>query len=70
MDGKQLIIFSIIGFSITFTIALGICIATTYLYNLISYGADVVEWETSLRFAVLMGIILPIVLIIQRVRKR
>ncbi len=58
------------SFATTFAVALGTCIAVTYLYNLIFHGAGIMEWETSFRFAIMMGIVVPFVLTIQKVIKR
>jgi hypothetical protein len=50
---KMLIIFVSI-----FVLTLAVSAITTYLYSLIAYGAGVIYWETSFRFAIIFGIIL------------
>jgi hypothetical protein len=48
------------GFVRVFAISLLVTIGVTFLWNLIFHGATKVDWETSFRFATLLGIILPI----------
>ncbi len=49
-----------IDFSITFVCAFVAAIATTYLYGLVVHGAGVVEWGTSGRLAIVLGIVVPL----------
>ena len=56
MDFKK----AIIGFIRTFAISLLVTIGVTFLWNLVFHGVAKVDWETSFRFAILLGIILPI----------
>ena len=51
----------ITGFIETFAIALLVTIAVTFLWGIIFHGAAKIDWETSFRFAILLGIILPII---------
>jgi hypothetical protein len=51
---------TIIGFIRVFAISLLVTIGVTFLWNLVLHGAAKVDWETSFRFAILLGIILPI----------
>jgi hypothetical protein len=44
-----------------FAISLLVTLGVTFLWNLVLHGAAKVDWETSFRFAIVLGIILPIV---------
>jgi hypothetical protein len=57
MDFKK----NVMGFITVFAIALFVCIGVTFLWNLIFHGSAVIDWETSFRFAILFGIIFPII---------
>jgi hypothetical protein len=50
-----------IDFAVTFAIVLLVSVAVTFLYSLLVHGAGIVEWETSFRLALILGIALPIV---------
>jgi len=56
MDFKR----AIAGFIRVFAISLLVTLAITFLWNLIFHRAAQVDWETSFRFATLLGIILPL----------
>ena len=56
MDFKR----TIAGFIRVFAISLLVTLAITFLWNLVFHGAAIVDWETSFRFAILLGLILPI----------
>jgi hypothetical protein len=56
MDFKK----TIAGFARVFVITLLVTVGVTFLWNLVFYGVAKVDWETSFRFAILLGIILPI----------
>ena len=45
-------------FVTVFAVTLVISVIVTLLWNLIVHGAKIVDWESSLRFAILFGIIL------------
>jgi hypothetical protein len=49
------------GFIPVFAIALLVCIVITFLWSLVFHGVAIIDWETSFRFAILFGIILPII---------
>ena len=51
----------IIEFITVFTISLLATIGVTFLWSLVFHGVATIDWETSLRFAILLGIILPII---------
>ncbi len=45
-------------FATVFAVALVTTAIVTFLWNIIGHGASVIDWETSLRFAIIFGIIL------------
>jgi len=49
----------LVDFVTVFAVTLIVSVIVTLLWNLIVHGAGTVDWETSFRFAVLFGIILP-----------
>lgn len=51
---------SLISFTITFIVTLVVCAIVTFLYSLIAHGEGVVNWDTAILFAVILGIVLPI----------
>jgi hypothetical protein len=57
MDLKKMII----GFITVFAITLLISIGVTFLWSLLFHGVAIIDWETSFRFAIILGIILPII---------
>jgi hypothetical protein len=57
MDLKKMII----GFITVFAITLLASIGVTFLWSLIFHGVAIIDWETSFRFAIIIGIILPII---------
>ena len=57
MDFKKIII----GFIPVFAVALLVCIGVTILWSLIFHGVAIIDWETSFRFAILLGIILTVI---------
>lgn len=48
-----------IDFAVTFAIVLVVSVIVTFLYSLIVHGLGVIDWETSFRFAIILGIVLP-----------
>ena len=50
----------LIGFVTTFAVTLVVAALVTYLWNLIAHGQSAVDWETSFRFAIILGIALPV----------
>ena len=48
-----------VDFVTVFAVTLIVCVVVTFLWNLIVHGATTIDWETSFRFAILFGIILP-----------
>ena len=55
MDIKKLLI----NFVTTFAMTLVVTAIVTFLYSLIIHGEGTVDWETSFRFAIILGIVLP-----------
>ena len=47
-----------IEFVTVFVVALVTTAIVTLLWNLIGHGASAIDWETSFRFAIVLGIIL------------
>ncbi len=50
---------SLVDVVTVFAVSLIVCVIVTALWNLIVHGAGAIDWETSFRFAILFGIILP-----------
>lgn len=50
----------LIDFLITFTAVFVVNLIVVFLWNLIAHGQGSFEWETAFRFAIILGIILPI----------
>jgi len=46
--------------AITFAVALVVAAIVTYLWNLLAHGQSTVDWETSFRLAIILGIVLPL----------
>lgn len=42
-----------------FAITLIVSVLVSLLWNLIVHGVSTIDWETSVRFAILLGVILP-----------
>ena len=49
----------LVDFVTVFAVSLIISVVVTLLWNLIVHRASTIDWETSFRFAILFGIILP-----------
>ena len=49
----------LVDVSTVFSVTLVASIIVTLLWNLIFHGASTIDWETSFRFAILLGIIVP-----------
>jgi len=50
----------LIGFVTTFALIFVVAAIVTYLWNLILHGQSAVDWETSFRLAIILGIALPV----------
>ena len=49
----------LVDFATVFAVSLIVSVIVTLLWNLIVHRAGTIDWETSFRFAILFGIILP-----------
>jgi hypothetical protein len=49
------------SFFIIGSIVLGVTLIIAYLYSLVVHGNGALEWESSIRLALVLGIALPIV---------
>ena len=45
-------------FAVAFAVTLVVSLIVTYLWNLILHQAGKLEWETSFRFAIILGVVL------------
>ncbi|UCE18001.1 MAG: hypothetical protein JSV84_14215 [Gemmatimonadota bacterium] len=50
---------AIIEFLLTFVLALVVTSIVSVLWNLIVHGQGTVDWATSFRFGIVLGILLP-----------
>ncbi len=48
-----------IDFAIIFSIVLFVSVIVTSLYSFFMHGSGVVDWETSVRLAIILGVVLP-----------
>jgi len=48
----------LVEFLTVFAVTLIVFVIVTLLWNLIFHGTSTIDWETSFRFAILLGIIL------------
>ena len=49
----------LVEFVMVFTVTMVVSVIVGLLWNLIIHRASTLDWETSFRFAILLGIILP-----------
>ena len=49
------------GFLLYFVVTFVVSAVVSYLYSLAFHGEGVVDWESSIRFGIILGIALPIV---------
>jgi hypothetical protein len=49
------------AFCLIAPIVLFVSLVVAYLYGVLAHGAGVMEWESSIRFAIILGIVLPII---------
>lgn len=50
-----------LGFLVIAPIVLIVSLVVTYLYGLIAHGSGIADWEASVRFAIILGIALPVI---------
>lgn len=48
-------------FLTVFTVSLVVSVVVTFLWSLIFHQMATIDWETSFRFATLLGVVLPLV---------
>jgi hypothetical protein len=46
--------------AITLAVTLAVSALVTFLWSLARHGAGIVDWETAFRFAIILGIALPL----------
>jgi len=51
----------LIQFAIVFAVILVVNATVVYLWNLIGHGQGTFDWETLIRFAIILGIALPVI---------
>ena len=47
-------------FGLTFVIAFAVTVVVTFVWNLVVHGTSGVDWKTSFRLAIILGIVLPL----------
>ncbi len=47
-------------FAVTFAIALVTSAIVTFLYNLLVHNEGIIDWETSIRYGLVLGIVIPL----------
>ena len=57
MNFKKIVIRFIAVFAITLLVTIGV----TLLWSLVFHGVAIIDWETSFRFAIILGIIFSII---------
>ena len=50
-----------VEFLLTFVVTLIVAVVVTLLWNLVAHGDASIDWATSFRLAIILGIALPIV---------
>lgn len=49
-----------VEFLVYFSITLIVTMAVTLLWSMIAHGAARIDWETSFRFAIIFGVVIPL----------
>lgn len=49
------------GFLSIAPVVLVVSLVVAYLYDILVHGTGVLEWESSIRFAIILGIVLPVI---------
>jgi hypothetical protein len=57
------------SFIVYFVLVFIVNALVTFLYNTIFHGTSLVDWESSLRFAVLFGVVFPVAGELERSKK-
>jgi len=50
-----------IDFVLVFIVTLVVTVVVTFLWNILAHANTIVDWETSFRLAIVLGIVLPFV---------
>jgi len=59
----------LISFVTIFTVTLVVAAIVTFLYSLIIHSAGTIDWETSFRLAIILGIVVPVIRAIRSRKK-
>ncbi len=57
MNIKQLLLEALVFFVLTFIVTAGV----SYLYSLLVHGTGAFNWDSAIQFAIIFGIVFPIV---------
>ena len=49
------------AFCLIAPIVLIVSLIVGYLYGILAHGTGVLDWESSIRFAIILGIVLPLI---------
>lgn len=49
----------VVDFAVMFAVVFVVNLVVTFLYSLIVHGSGIVDWESALRFGIMLGLILP-----------
>ena len=58
-----------VGIVSTGLIVLVVSLIVTWLYSAVAHGAGVVDWESSVRFALILGIAFPVIRMLEARKK-
>ena len=47
----------VIDFAVTFIVILVVSVIVSYLYSLIAHGSGTIDWGSSFRFAIILGVV-------------
>ena len=51
----------VLDFALIAPVVLIVSLLVAYLYGLLAHGTGTLDWESSIRFAIILGIALPII---------
>lgn len=58
------------GFITYFILVFFVNMIVSFLYSLLMHGHGVADWESSLRFAIILGVVFPVAGELERNKKR
>lgn len=58
------------SFAVMFALVFVVSVVVSFLYSYLIHGSGLVDWESSIRFAIIFGIVLPAIQEIDRRKKR